>query len=248
MSAANLNEGAPSGPIREQELLYFGRILAGECHELVNALNIAHELCGLHEDTLPRAREGHTGAVEKLGSLAQRIQTQIARCNAIVRELGRFAHSVDEPLVECHAREIVERAVFFAARQARLRKTELRAVVPEGDVRPVCCSPFRLQQAIHTGIELLLEGIAEGRRITAALTLDPAGVVVTLESADPLPGNHAAAGRLAEVAALVHAAGGGMREIPAGGSLVFFIPYGHRDTGPDSDTLRPALVEVADVE
>ena len=91
---------------------------------------------------------------------------------------------MDESVVACDPREIVERAVFFAARQARLRKAELRVLVPEGDIRSVNCSPFRLQQAIHAGIELLLEGIAEGGCIAISLTLDPAGVVVH-ESAIP---------------------------------------------------------------
>lgn len=246
MPAANLKHNG----IREEEVRYFGRILAGQCHELVNALNIAHELCGLHEDTLPLAREGHSGAVEKLGSLAQRIDAQIARSNAIIRDLGRFAHSVDEPVAPCDAREIVERAVFFAVRQARLRQTELRTVLPEGDAPLVYGNPFRLQRAIHAGIELLLEGIREGRRITVSLTLESAGVVARLESADPLPSNDAAAGQLTEVAALVHAAGGEMREtsgVP--GRIVCFIPFGHRDaTACDSDTPARALVEVADVD
>lgn len=229
---------------RERDLRYFGRVLAGQCHELVNALNIAHELCGLHEDTLPHARERQVGApeIEKLGSLARRIEIQIARCHAILRVLSRFAHSVDELEGAFDAREIVERAVFLAARQARLRQTELQAVLPQGGVPLVDYSPFRLQQAIHEGIELLLEGaaqegVAEGRRITASLTPDPLGAVVTLDSGDPLLCTEAAVGRLAQVTALVQAAGGEVRETPEdGGRLVFFIPYGRRDaTSPDSD-------------
>ena len=225
--------------MRERELRYFGRVLAGQCHELVNALNIAHELCGLHEDTVPRALEGQAGAVEKLGSLARRLQIQIARCHAILRVLSRFAHSVDEPEGACDAREIVERAVFLAARQARLRQTELQVVLPQGSVPLVDYSPFRLQQAIHEGIELLLEGVAQGRRITASLTPAPVGAEVTLESGDPLLCNEAAAGRLAELTALVQAAGGEVRETPKdGGRLVFLIPYGRHDaTSPDSDTV-----------
>lgn len=232
MSAANLDEQR----MRAQELRYFGRVLAGQCHELANALNIAHQLCGLHADTLPRAGAGNTGAVEKLGALAERMEKQIARSSAIVRSLSRLAHSVDEPLAECDVRDIVERAMFFAARQARLRQTELRAVLPEGDVRFVNCSPFRLQQAIHAGIELLLDG-TEGRAITAGVTFDPAGAVVTLASADPLP-PHADAGQFAELAARVRALGGDVT--PEGpGRIVFFIPYGHRDA---------ALAEVSDVD
>jgi hypothetical protein len=235
VAADTLNENC----MRERELRYFGRVLAGQCHELVNALNIAHELCGLHEDTLPRALEGQVGAVEKLGSLARRMQIQIARCHAILRVLSRFAHSVDELEGAYDAREIVERAVFLAARQARLRQTELQTVLPQGGVPLVDHNPFRLQQAIHEGIELLLEGAAQGRRITASLTPDPFGAVVTLESGDPLLCNEAAVGRLAELTALVQAAGGEVRETPEdGGRLVFLIPYGQRDaTSPDSDTV-----------
>lgn len=235
VAADTLNENR----MRERELCYFGRVLAGQCHELVNALNITHELCGLHEDTLPRALEGQVGAVEKLGSLARRMQIQIARCHAILRVLSRFAHSVDEPEGTYDAREIVERAVFLAARQARLRQTELQVVLPQSGVPLVDYNPFRLQQAIHEGIELLLEGVAQGRRITASLTPGPLGAEVKLESGDPLLCNEATVGRLAELTALVQATGGEVRETPEdGGRLVFLIPYGRRDaTSPDSDAV-----------
>jgi hypothetical protein len=148
---------------------------------------------------------------------------------------------VDEPPAACDARDVVERAVFLASRQARLRQTELEAFLPKGEVRLVDCNPLRLQQAIHAGIEQLLEGIPEGRRITASLTLDPGGAVVTLESAHPFLCDDAAAVRLAEVTALVQAAGGDVRVArEGGGRLVFFIPHGRRDaSSPDSDTPAP---------
>jgi len=225
---------------RQRELLYFGRVLAGQCHELANALNIANELCGLHEDTLPRASEGRAGAVEKLGGIARRAQAQIARSNEIVRVLSRFAHSLDEPRAAADAREIVERAVFLAARQARLRQAGLRAVLPEGEVPLVDCSPFGLQMAIHAGIELFIEGIPEGRPVALSLAFDSAGAVVTLDAADFPPSRDAAAGRLAEIAALARAAGCGLREAAEAGRMVFLIRYAHRDaTAHASDTLAP---------
>lgn len=219
--------------IREQELLYVSNVLAGQCHDLANFLNIARELCGLHEDILPRAREGHGDAVEKLGSLARRMLIQIDRCHAIIRALGRFAHSIDGTDSAYEVREIIERALFFAARQVRLRQVELRACIPEGEVLLADGNPFRLQQAIHHGIELLLEERAQSRSITLGLTPDPAGAVVTIASADPLVCNDAAAGLLAEITAAVQAAGGEMRETPeCSGRLVFFIPRSRRDATP----------------
>jgi hypothetical protein len=234
----NVPETLSENHIREQEFLYFSRVLSGQCHELANALNIARELCGLHEDILPRAREGHADAVEKLGSLAHRMQTQIDRCHAIVRTLSRFAHSADELRPACDVREIIERALFFAARQVRLRQAELQAVVPAGDVQLVECNPFLLQQAIHAGIELLLEGIGQSRRITVGLTLDTAGAVVTLASADPFVCNDAAAGLLAGITATVQAAGGEVRETPeCSGRLKFFIPCCRRGAAPADSEL-----------
>jgi hypothetical protein len=233
----NVAETLSENHICEQEVLYFSRVLSGQCHEMANALNIARELCGLHEDIFPRAREGHADAVEKLGSLAHRMQTQIDRCHAIVRTLGHFAHSADGTRLGCDVREIVERALFFAARQVRLRQAELQAVVPAGDVQLVECNPFLLQQAIHAGTELLLEGIGQSRRITVGLTPETAGAVVTLASADPFVCNDAAPALLAEITATVQAAGGELRETPeSGGELKFFIPYCRRGlTSADSE-------------
>lgn len=223
--------------IHEQEFLYFSRVLSGQCHEMANALNIARELCGLHEDIFPRAREGHADAVERLGSLAHRVQTQIDRCHAIVRTLSLFAHSADGTRLACDVREIIERALFFAARQVRLRQAELQTVVPAGEVQLVECDPFLLQQAIHAGIELFSEGIGQSRRITVGLTPDIAGAVVTLASADPFVCNDVASGLLAEVIATVQAAGGEVRETPeCSGKLKFFIPCCRRGTtSADSD-------------
>jgi hypothetical protein len=237
----NVAETLSENHIREQAFLYFSRVLSGQCHEMANALNIARELCGLHEDILPRAREGHADAVERLGSLAHRMQTQIDRCHAIVRTLSRFAHSADEVRLPCDVREIIERALFFAARQVRLRQAELQAIVPAGDVQLVECNPFLLQQAIHAGTELLLEGIERSRRITVCLTPDADGEVVTLASADPFVCNDAAAELLAEITATVQAAGCEVRETPeCNGRLKFFIPGCRRGaTSTDSDLAIP---------
>ena len=234
-----LQARAGESRVDEQDLLYFSRVLAAQCHELANALNIAHQLCGLHEDTLAQTGEANA-AMGKLGGMVQRIDAQINRGTAILRNLSRFAHSVDEPMAACDLRDTLERAVFFAARQARLHRIELQAALPEGDVPVVHAGPFRLQQLIHCAIEVLLEGIPEGGRINAGLTFDSAGARIALEIANP-PAHHiAGAERLAEIAAWARAAGGELLDAgESRGLLLILIPYDHRD---------PALVEVVDAD
>ena len=111
--------------------------------------------------------------------------------------------SLDEPMVACDAREIVERAVFFAVRQASLRQTGASRR-PAGGRRPL-----RLLQPLPAPAgDPCGHRTATGRKSRMAATSPqpshsiPAGAVVALESADP-PCNDAAAGQLAEVAALV---------------------------------------------
>jgi hypothetical protein len=235
----SVTTGRPTEESRlgEEGLVFFGRVTAGQCHELVNVLNIVNELSGLQEDTLPRAREGHAAALDRLGDLATRIQAQVKRGMTIIRHLSQFAHSVDEPWLRFDARAVIERVVFFAGRQARLRQTELVSDLPDESVA-LEGNPFRLQQAVYLGIELLLEEAAGRHRIAVTLTPQPTGVTVTLEGAGPAPRGEAAAGRLAGLTAILGALGGEAREAPRDAvddRIVLFVPHAWRgDASPDA--------------
>ncbi|HEY3357666.1 MAG TPA: hypothetical protein VGQ83_30720 [Polyangia bacterium] len=82
-----MSDGRP-----DDELPTFGRVVARQCHELVNVLNIVNEMSGLQEDLLPRARQGDAAALDQLGGLAARIQEQVKRGRAIIRNLQHVAH------------------------------------------------------------------------------------------------------------------------------------------------------------
>ena len=179
----------------EPDLAFFGRVVAGQCHELTNVSNVANELCGLQQDLLSGAGVPQPDALARVADLASRIQAQLQRGQAIVRHVHRLAHSVGAAGQPFDAREVVERAAFMAEREARLRETALEVTVPDAAVT-LDGAPFRLQQAIHLGIELLLQGSAPGRRVIVALTASPESARVTLERADPVPSDDAAAGRL----------------------------------------------------
>ena len=211
----------------EEGLVFFGRVMAGQCHELVNVFNIVNELAGLQEDTLDRVRRGDPGSLEKVGELVCRVQAQVKRGQTIIRNMHQFAHSVDAPWVVFDAREVVDRVVFFATRQTRLRQTELSASLPDAGVA-LESNPFWLQQAVYTAIELLLGGSTERGRIAVTLSPQPDGAAIVLVGADPVPRGTETAARLAALSSILGVLGGEVREAPrhaADDRLVLFVPH-----------------------
>jgi hypothetical protein len=221
----------------EEGLVFFGRVMAGQCHELVNVFNIVNELAGLQEDTLDRVRRGDPGSLEKLGELVGRIQAQVKRGQTIIRNMHQFAHSVDAPWVVFDAREVIGRVVFFATRQTRLREAELLASLPDAGVA-LESNPFWLQQAVYMAIELLLGGSTERGRIAVTLSSKPDGAAIVLVGADPVPRGTETAARLAALSSILGVLGGEVREAPrhaADDRLVLFVPHSRRGSArPES--------------
>jgi len=222
----------------EEGLVFFGRVMAGQCHELVNVFNIVNELAGLQEDTLGRVRRGDPGGFEKLGEAVGRVQAQVKRGQTIIRNMHQFAHSVDAPWVVFDAREVIGRVVFFATRQTRLRETELSASLPDAGVA-LESNPFWLQQAVYMAIELLLEGTAGRGRISVTLSPKPDGAAIVLVGADPVPRGPQTAVRIATLSSILGVLGGEVREAPrhaAEDRLVLFVPHSRRGSvRPDSN-------------
>ncbi len=226
----------------EAGLVFFGRVMAGQCHELVNVFNIVNELAGLQEDTLGRIREGDPANLDKLETAVRRVQAQVRRGQTIIRNMHQFAHSVDAPWVVFDAREAVGRVVFFASRQTRLREIELLASLPDASVA-LESNPFWLQQAVYTAIELLLEGAAKGR-IAVTLSPQPDGAAIVLAGTGPVPRGAATASRLAALSGILDVLGGEVREAPrhaAEERLVLFVPHSRKGSvGPISSGARHA--------
>jgi hypothetical protein len=227
----------------EEGLVFFGRVMAGQCHELVNVFNIVNELAGLQEDTLDRVRRGDPGSLEKLGEAVCRIQAQVKRGQTIIRNMHQFAHSVDAPWVVFDAREVVGRVVFFATRQTRLREIELLTSLPDAGVA-LESNPFWLQQAVYMAIELLLEGTTGRGRITVTLSPQPDGAAIVLVGADPVHRGPETAVRLAALSSILGVLGGEVREAPrhaADDRLVLFVPHSRRGSvRPESNGVRQA--------
>lgn len=175
--------------LRDEGLRFFGATTAGQSHEITNVLNIINELAGLQSDLLAAAETGREPNLARLKALSERIQNQVDRGEAIVRNLNRFAHSVDVPVAVFDLREVLERIVFLARRPAGLLRTRLDTEFPLDSVS-LEGNPFCVQQAVFLAIDVALHGATDERRVVVSYAVRPTGADIVVTSADPVsPGS-----------------------------------------------------------
>jgi signal transduction histidine kinase len=218
--------------LREPGLAFFGRILAGQTHELTNVLNVINELTGLEGDILAGVSPP-APPVEKLQRIVDKVRQQLVRGDALLRSLNRFAHSVDSPVAVFDLREALEQIIALAQRSARLARTELTPDFPAHS-QSLETSPFGFQHAVFRCIELALAGSVQQRRIMVGFRLLDAGVQVTISSVDPMPASPEMDRERAFLELLVHELGGRVLSEPAADAahrLSLFFPNRQRQSG-----------------
>lgn len=148
--------------IGEAGLQFFGKMTASISHEIKNALAIINENAGLLEDFALMAGEGKPVNPERLQNLAMAVTKQIRRADGIIKNLNRFAHSVDEPVAQVNLSDLVKLLAFLCERPATMRGVSLE---PNSGSRPVLITtnPFFLMALIWLCLEFVIDS-GEGRR------------------------------------------------------------------------------------
>jgi signal transduction histidine kinase len=170
---------------RDENIAFFGAIIAGQSHELTNVFNIINELAGLQVDLLRAEEQGLPVNLPRLQEVAGRIQHQVQRGETIIRNINRFAHSVDLPVAVFDLKEAIERVLFLADRSARLARVELVSDLPTESI-VLESNPFCVQQAVFTCISLALRSASDVRRVAVDYAVRGDGVEIRVTSADRL--------------------------------------------------------------
>jgi len=211
--------------LRKEGLAFFGKIMAGQSHEVTNVLNIINELVGLQGDVLHGVEQGRPVDVDKLKQIIERVQKQVKRGETIVRHMNRFAHSVDCPVTVFDLKESLERIVSLARRSATLAKTVLDTEFPDESI-PLETSPFGLKQAVFGCIEIALAASAGERRISVGYRVLDQGAEIVVASADPVLPQPNAGERESLIRLLMRQLGGDLTASPGAGDphrfLLFF--------------------------
>ncbi len=140
----------------DEGIAFFGKVTASLSHEIKNVLAIINENAGLLEDLTLLAEKGRPLELERVRLLAGKVKTQVLRGDGIVRNMNRFAHSVDLVLEQVDLGEVTALVVELAQRLAVMKGVSLEATAPAERVR-ITTNPFLLEKGIWNCLSLAME-------------------------------------------------------------------------------------------
>jgi len=150
--------------IGEQGLKFFGKMSATISHEINNALAIINENAGLLQDFTLMADKGMPIDPERLHTLGGKIIQQVRRAEMIVRNMSRFAHSVDESAKNVDIGDIVALVVALSSRVASMRDVSVEPKPAESPVT-ITTNPFFLENLIWLCLDFAMDAAGEGHTI-----------------------------------------------------------------------------------
>ena len=154
--------------INSEGLKFFGKVNASISHELKNILAIISETSGFLNDLTDLAKQGKELKLSLLESCNDSIAEEIQRGFDTIKQMNKFAHSVDIPIREVDLVETLNLTITlsgFLSTAGNVTLKETREPIP-----PVLTSPVLLQNLIyqllvflypsldqenHVGIELI---------------------------------------------------------------------------------------------
>jgi hypothetical protein len=217
---------------REEGLAFFGSLVAGQCHDVVNALNVINELAGLQQDVAAGAGKMQGAELAKLGDIAARIQSQVERAGGMVRDMNRFAHGAEVGVFDVG--EALAVLLSLAARAARLKQARLVSQFPPHGVT-MEASPWMLQYAVFACIEAALAGAHRGERaVRVGCASDGRRAKVEIESTHPF--DEAQVGRTTDLLeGILRELKGSLTEMPDATTrrFAFVVPVAVQETSED---------------
>ncbi len=118
----------------EAGLQFFGKMTASISHEIKNVLAIINENAGLLQDLALMAERGVAIEPQRLTKMAQAIKKQVGRADAIIQNMNRLGHSIDETEKTIDLNDILELLVALSNRFASMRGVAVELTKREGPV------------------------------------------------------------------------------------------------------------------
>ena len=171
-------------------LQFFGKVSASVSHELKNVLAIINENAGLLEDLTFAARRGSPIDPEKLERTVQNFSKQIRRADDILKNMNRFAHSVDQFESQVDLGELAGLVAQLAGRKAAMGRILLETTPPSQPV-VLTTNPFLLENLIWLTLEFAIAATATGGTIRLEPEKTDAAVLLHVAGISDLAGSFA---------------------------------------------------------
>jgi len=161
----------------ENGLRFFCSISAAISHDLKNVLAIINENAGLLEDLALLADQGTAPNPQRLISIATKVKNQVDRGDNILKNMNRFAHSLDNTFMAVELNEVVELLLKLTEKLAAMREVAVEARYAP-DPFQVKTAPFYLIHLLWACLDYALQAAGEDKVVEIAVDKTAAGAQI----------------------------------------------------------------------
>jgi C4-dicarboxylate-specific signal transduction histidine kinase len=154
--------GAKLETVAETGLQFFGKMTASISHEIKNVLAIINENAGLLEDLALLSDRGAAIEPQRLKNMSRVIMKQVSRADAIMKNMNRLAHSVDESIKTIDLNDILELVVTLSHRFAAMRDVSVDPKLGESPMM-VRTAPFLLMNLLWLCLDFAMDAAGEDK-------------------------------------------------------------------------------------
>jgi signal transduction histidine kinase len=148
-------------------LAFFGKVSASISHELKNVMAIISETAGLLGDLSDMASTGKPIAPDMLKSCTDSIVEEIQRGFSTIRQMNRFAHSVDTPAESVNLMDMLDLTINLSEYLSFSGKTDLN---PGEGFTPIATTcPFLLQTIVYETLVYTFKHTGPGAEISISI-------------------------------------------------------------------------------
>jgi len=209
--------------IAREELRFFGNVSAAISHEINNRIAVINEKAGLLTDLSVMMAQGREIDVTRFEVQSRKIVEQVQLAKQTVRNLNRFAHSVDVMRTRIEAAEVLELVVALYARKAAAAEAVL-SISESCEPVTITSSPFFLETLIGRAIDVALSRVDDARTVIIGVEATREGITVQFRGltglTEPIEFPEESQG----VPALLECLGARYRSEPDGTALLLEIP------------------------
>ena len=156
--------GAKPNIIAETGLQFFGRISASISHEIKNVLAIVNENAGLLEDLTLLADRGKPLDPARLKVMAAAVKKQVDRADVIVKNMNRFAHSIDQTITTVDLDQTIELVIALTARFAAMQGVKVDLQLPASPLT-IPTAPFYLMNLLCLCLDFSMSASGDEKRV-----------------------------------------------------------------------------------
>ena len=150
--------------IAETGLQFFGRISASISHEIKNVLAIVNENAGLLEDLTLLADRGKPLDPARLKMMAAAVKRQVERADVIIKNMNRFAHSIDQTITTVDLDQTIELVIALTARFAAMRGVKVELQLSASPLR-IPTAPYYLLNLLWLCLDFCMSASGDEKRV-----------------------------------------------------------------------------------